>query len=978
MANLVSNPVRQRQTASNVWRSRAAGFLSGGRSSLSVPIVVAVLLILLPSFYSGQYWLREGALIATLALVVSGVNLSFGYAGELQLGQVFMFAAGAYFTMILAIHGFDEVVVLMLIGGVVAVLVGILVALSAMRLGGWSLAMASFFLVVTIPDVTSILTRYTGGLNGLTGIPFPDFFGHPLGNAGMYEVSVVALIVWLACYRNLVTSRYGVVFRTLRESPILTRSLGYSTVLLKTVVYALGAFPAGVAGCLFGYLSLIVQPDSFGLTLGIGLVAASVLGGTESVYGVIIGAAVLQLAPEKSVSFANYAPVAYGLFLVIAATVLRGGIGGLGKSAVGRLARIIEPTAGGGNAGRRPPSAVADKLDAALLPGPGAEPRPRATLQPDAVPDMRLPRVTGKRLTVKGVGKAFGGVKALQDVSVTAEPGEVTALIGSNGSGKTTLLNVICGYIRADSGAVTIDDTDVSHLKPHQVARLGVGRTFQTPTIPRGVSVRDVVASGRYSRDHVGFAAAVLRLPRYWRSQREDRREAMKLLSIVGLEHLADVDAAKLPLGTRRLVEVIRALCGQPGLVLLDEPASGLNDEEAIRLAAVVRAVAAAGAAVIVIEHNFRFITSVSQTAHVLHLGRLIASGSPEKVAQDRGVVEAYLGEASQAGPVGVRRESANGVGGKADDRPPLLEVTGVESGYGDLRVLRGVSLSVRPSTIEVVLGRNGVGKTTLLGSIAGLLPVWKGSVTLAGRPVNRSAAYRRAASGITLVQEGKRIFRQRTVWQNVMLGTYSLRVGRRERQELCRDILDEFPILRERASQRAGGLSGGQQQMLAIAQALASRPKILLLDEPSAGLAPAIVDELFSRLRRLVDDGLTILLVEQLADKALAIADHVTVLDDGKVVAEGGPARFDEVEKLERAYFGLQTGARDARLPASRAASRAGRRSAWMRGHRASRLWSSCAVPNTSRNERRSGTHSTMSCRTTLRRCALAGCGHA
>jgi ABC-type branched-subunit amino acid transport system ATPase component/ABC-type branched-subunit amino acid transport system permease subunit len=909
MANLVSNPVRKRQAASGVWRSRAASFFSGGRSSLSVPIVVAVLLILLPSYYSGQYWLREGALIATLALVVSGVNLSFGYAGELQLGQVFMFAAGAYFTMILAVHGYDEVVVLMLIGGVVAVLVGIVVALSAMRLGGWSLAMASFFLVVTIPDVTSILTRYTGGLNGLTGIPFPVLFGHPLGSAGMYEVSVVALIIWLACYRNLVTSRYGVVFRTLRESPILTRSLGYSTVLLKTVVYALGAFPAGVAGCLFGYLSLIVQPSSFGLTLGIGLVAASVLGGTESVYGVVIGAAVLQLAPEKSVSFANYAPVAYGLFLVIAATVLRGGIGGLGKSAVGRLARIIEPAAGGGNVGRRPRPAVADTLDAALLPGPDGVRGPEATARPDAVPDMRLPGVTGKRLTVKGVGKAFGGVKALQDVSVTAEPGEVTALIGSNGSGKTTLLNVICGYIRADSGAVTIDDTDVSHLKPHQVARLGVGRTFQTPTIPRGVSVRDVVASGRYSRDHVGFAAAVLRLPRYWRSQREDRREAMKLLSIVGLEHLADADAAKLPLGTRRLVEVIRALCGQPGLVLLDEPASGLNDEEAVRLAAVVRAVAAAGAAVIVIEHNFRFITSVSQTAHVLHLGRVIASGSPEKVAQDRGVVEAYLGEASQAEPVGVRRESANGVGGQADG-PLLLEVTGVESGYGDLRVLRGVSLSVRPSTIEVVLGRNGVGKTTLLGSIAGLLPVWKGSVTLAGRPVNRSAAYRRAASGITLVQEGKRIFRQRTVWQNVMLGTYSLRLGRGERQQLCRDILDGFPILRERASQRAGGLSGGQQQMLAIAQALASRPKILLLDEPSAGLAPAIVDELFGRLRRLVDDGLTILLVEQLADKALAIADHVTVLDDGKVVAEGGPARFDEVEKLERAYFGLRAGA--------------------------------------------------------------------
>ena len=175
-----------------------------------------------------------------------------------------------------------------------------------------------------------------------------------------------------------------------------------------------------------------------------------------------------------------------------------------------------------------------------------------------------------------------------------------------------------------------------------------------------------------------------------------------------------------------------------------------------------------------------------------------------------------------------------------------------IDSGYGDLRVLRGLSLDVIPGTIEVVLGRNGVGKTTLLKAIAGLLPVSEGSVMLENNAVGHARPYRRAAAGICLVQEGKRIFRQRTVWQNVMLGSYSVRMSRAERSQWCERIIGDFPALVERRDQRAGGLSGGQQQMVALAQALASRPKVLLLDEPSAGLAPAIVDDLFQRLRAL------------------------------------------------------------------------------------------------------------------------------
>jgi branched-chain amino acid transport system permease protein len=873
------------------WRRGLISLLADGPVSLTIPLVLAVLAILLPAFYTGAYWIRELSLIAVLALVVSGVNLSFGYAGELQLGQVFMYATGAYVTMILAVHGTTDIIALMLIGGIVAVAVGILIAVPAMRIGGWSLAMASFFLVITIPDLAAIFSKWTGGLNGLTGVPIPTLLGHQLSNSGLYEVTAIVAILWFACYRNLVTSRYGVVFRVLRESPVLTRSLGYSPAKLKTTVYALGAFPAGVAGCLFGFVSLIVEPGTFGLTLGIGIVAASVLGGTESVYGVFIGAALLQLGPEKSVSFATYAPVVYGGFLIVAATVLRGGAARLGRVATSRAIRWLQP-------GAPVPVPTGD-----AVPRIEGEPYPleeAAANQANgrAATPLKLPPVRGQRISVDNVSKSFGGLAALAGVTLTAEPGQVTGLIGSNGSGKTTLLNVICGYVPANGGTVKLDGNVITRLKPHQVARLGVGRTFQTPTMPRGVSVRDVVASGRYAADHIGFLASILRLPRYRRAQRADRQEAGELLRLAGIERFADQDASSLPLGTRRLVEVARTLCARPSVVLLDEAASGLNDTEVAGLAMLVRAMAEAGATVIVIEHNFRFITSVSRTIHVLHLGRLIATGAPEEISRDQQVIESYLGKTADA-----PRERKTPVVADPVPAAPLLELHGIESGYGDLRVLQGVSMSVPTGSIEAVLGRNGVGKTTLLSTIAGLLPAWRGTVSLLGKPVGGYRSYRRSAAGISLVQEGKRIFRQRTVWQNVVLGTHGLRISGSERQQLCRQVLELFPALRERTSQRAGGLSGGQQQMLAIAQALAARPKVLLLDEPSAGLAPTIVDELFARLRALADDGLTILLVEQLADKALAIADHVTVLDRGKVVTSGAAENFEDTTKLEAAY---------------------------------------------------------------------------
>jgi branched-chain amino acid transport system permease protein len=877
-------------TASTGWRSRLADWMTGRRMPLLLPLVGLVLLLLFPIYNGDAYWMREIELITVLTLVVSGVNLSFGFAGEVQFGQVFILALSAYLTMILAIHGLDDVILLLLIGAAAAFVVGLLIALPALRIGGWSLAMASFFLVVTLPAFVAIASKLTGGRDGLIGIPTPQLFGTTLGANGLYWVGAVTVAVWLLLFRNFVTSRYGTAFRLLRHSPTLSQSLGYSTLQLKALAYAIGAMPAGLAGVLMGYVSLILTPGSFDLNLAIGVTAASILGGVESVYGAIVGATLLQLGPENSVSFAQYAPVAYGLFLVVAAVVLRRGVGGLAQLGLNRLAGWLAPKP----AVRRVGPAGADvALD-------------------DWVGDGQRDPDAG-HLSVEDVFKSYGGVKALNGVSLTADAGRVTALIGSNGSGKTTLLNLVCGYSTVSSGTVRLGGQVISGLSPARVARMGVGRTFQTPAVPVGVSVLDTVAAGGFHAAHCGVLACALRLPKYYRTKRLTTERAHQYLRVVGLDHLAGEDASSLALGTRRLVEVARALCANPRLLLLDEPASGLSTSEVERLGKIIRLAARSGVTVVLIEHNFGFVAEVSDSVHVLHLGELIASGAPAEVGRDPRVVSSYLGESAAA------EEEEKGTAVSARPRAAMLEtgpqtpalvLTGARSGYGDLRVVDGVDLSLYAGRIEVVLGRNGVGKTTLLSTIAGQVPLWSGSLTVDGVSVAKRKAYRRAGSGIALVQEGKRIFGQRTVWQNLMLGTHSLRISRAERVAVCRRLAGQFPMLEPRLSQRAGSLSGGQQQMLAIAQALAANPRVLLLDEPSAGLAPAIIDDLFARIRSLADDGLAVLLVEQLAERAVRVADHVTVLDGGKIVASGPPEDFSQRADLQKVYLGVTDGA--------------------------------------------------------------------
>ena len=608
-----------------------------------LPLVLGALLVAAPWLGVGSGTRRLLVLTCVLALIASGLNLSFGYAGELALGQVAMYAAGAYLTGYLAMNWVNELPLLIAIAAAAALVVGVVSGAPGLRLGGWSLAMTSFFLVLLVAEILDLLEHFTGGAVGMVGIPAPRAFGRELTNIDLYLFVTVLTVVWFAALRNLITSRHGTALQVLRESPILASSLGISVYRLKLTAYAVAAVPAGIAGALFAFVDRYLSPESFGFTMAVTVLAASILGGSRSVYGAFVGAAIMQYGPLRSTDFAEYAQVAYGVFLIVTGAVVANGLAGLAQRLVRALDRRLrpavpeEPDTGAPAGAGRPDGGAASPV----AQGGAASPA-------DAGVAASLPPLPGATLRITDLRKRFGGLQALAGVTLSAEPGRITGLIGPNGSGKTTLLNMVCGYYRTDAGSIRLGEEDLTGRPTHQVARAGVARTFQTPLFPGHVTVREAVAAGAYTPRYVGMLASVLRLPSYRRAAAADRAEVDAVLRLTGTAHLADAEAAAQPLGTRRLLEVARALIARPKVLLLDEVASGLDEDEIERLADVIRAVRAAGATVILVEHNFRLVLELADTIHVLAHGQLVASGPPAEIERHPRVLSEYLGVAEE------------------------------------------------------------------------------------------------------------------------------------------------------------------------------------------------------------------------------------------------------------------------------------------------------------------------------------------
>lgn len=508
------------------------------------------------------------------------------------------------------------------------------------------------------------------------------------------------------------------------------------------------------------------------------------------------------------------------------------------------------------------------------------DPRPARNVATD-LPALLRPAEAAP-LEVEGLGISFGGVKAASGVSFTAAPGAVTGVIGPNGAGKTTVLNMVGGFYRPDAGTIRLGGgPNLAGAPAYKVARAGIARTYQTTQLFGTLSVLE----------NIRIAGA-------------DAVTAEALLAFVGYGGALAARADDLPHVDRRLVEIARALATKPRVLLLDEPAAGLMRADKDALGVLLRRIADMGIAVILVEHDMTMVMGICDHLVVLDAGRPIASGTPPEIRENPQVIAAYLG--------GTQTRARGRALPWRGPRDAVLSALRLTAGYGAAPVLEDVELEVRPGELVALLGANGAGKSTAMKAVSGLLRPISGDIVLKDARVSALPAHAIARMGLALVPEGRQVFPELSVRDNILLGA-SARRDAPDAATLEAELgaqFARFPRLKERAASRAGLLSGGEQQMLALARGLMAKPDILLLDEPSLGLAPAIINEVFDVLAELREEGVTILLVDQMAALALTVADRAYVLESGRVVKAGTARDLSGDAALEAAYLGARPAA--------------------------------------------------------------------
>jgi branched-chain amino acid transport system ATP-binding protein len=474
-------------------------------------------------------------------------------------------------------------------------------------------------------------------------------------------------------------------------------------------------------------------------------------------------------------------------------------------------------------------------------------------------------------LEVRDLTKRFGGLTAVKNLSFDLYGGEILGLIGPNGSGKSTAMKSIMGIERPTSGSVLFRGENIAGLPPHRIARQGFGMVFQhSRPLNRQTVLENIMVALLPDSLFKLFADRAL----------IDRARA--IATRVGLGAVTDRRPPTLPFADLRRLELAKAIARDPKVVLVDEPFAGLTLAEVAMFSDLIRSFREEGRAVLLVDHNVKSVAALVDRVLAMYLGEEIVTGRADDVMRNETVRRVYLGGAIETSA----RPEASFV-----DKIPLLQVENVSVQYGKAQALQGVSIHVHEGEFVSLVGLNGAGKTTLFNAISGLLP-YGGRIARAGAALRELTPAQIARGGIVHCPETRELFGEMTVRENLDLGGQHLGEDARGRQLAW--LFELFPILKERQGQMAQTLSGGEQQMLAIGRALMMQPAILILDEPTLGLAPVILEQLSKALERLRQTtSITVLLGEQNVTFALPHADRVYVIEHGRIVWEGDPGRF-------------------------------------------------------------------------------------
>ena len=606
-----------------------ASTLRNPLSILGWVVAVAVLALGFDDYYAGI-----GASTALLAMLGLSMVLVIGYAGQFSLAVAAFYGAGAYGSMVLTTnHGLWGLLALAVMA-VVSAVVAFALARPLFRLRGHFLAMATLAIgeifYLSVNNSTSL-----GGSDGLGGILPLSVFGFTFETTRSQFVLdwlIVGVLVWGAL--KMRRGRDGRALRAIRGHEAAAQASGVNVPMAKARVFTVAAVVSSIAGSLYAHQILYVDPPTFSVDVSIQILMIAVVGGMRSPWGAVLGAIVLEALQQTTQSvlpgLLGDAGVGAGQqlivgLLLVAILVLRpNGLADLGRLGSSLLARQPAPTS--------PAASASEGEDMATL-------RQRE--------DALGPKdIGGTVLTASGLVKSFGGVTAVNNVSLDLHAGEVLAVIGPNGAGKSTLVNLLSGNLSPTSGEIEIGGEDATRLHAHQVARHGLARTFQTPSLFEGMTTLETVAVGAHLTGRVGLLRSSLPTIGAVHEEKRITQESRDMLDRLGLGDLANLDAKSLSLGQQKRIEVARALVAHPKILLLDEPCAGLNKAEKRELMLLLREISREGVAVLLIEHDMEFVMAVADRVQVINFGATLRVGTPAEVQADQAVIDAYLGVA--------------------------------------------------------------------------------------------------------------------------------------------------------------------------------------------------------------------------------------------------------------------------------------------------------------------------------------------
>lgn len=832
------------------------------RSLLRGDLVMAVLCIGfgLYAYNDGSRYLQTIVVNGSVIVVMAySWNIISGYTRYFSFGQVAFYGIGAYATAVLtekAGLGWQGAVLLSIL---VCAIAAIPIGWVLLRLRGIYFALGTLALYLALLIVATNL-EWIGKGQGLALPLIRQYNTIVLLAIGAAGISIVVAFA-------LAHSRLGLRAQALGADEDAVKVLGVRTMNVKLTMFVISAALAGMAGAVASLNSGFITPTTaFSDTINTQSIVYTLIGGVGTVWGPVIGTGIAQaIVTQFADNAAREVEIVLGLLIVVIVTLTPGGIVGL-LNRIGILPRAVMLRLRGG--------------ESTLKVGPGWLRR----FGGDGAARVHAPLLDAENVTVK-----FSGVTAVDHVDLRVASGEFVAVIGANGAGKTTLFNAISGYVPSE-GTVRLAGEDVSKLEATQLARAGISRTFQIPRLANQLTVWENVLLGSLLGS----------------GRREAQERAWLIIEAIGLADVAYDTVEKLGPGTRRRVEIARVVATRPRVILLDEALAGMSTEEIEEVRGAIAALRGWGIEGIVgVEHVLSAVRDLADRMVALDFGKVVAEGTPDEVLEHEKVVSSYLGtggeeedeEAEEVGPAPKLARVAS------PENRSTMTVEDLVAGYGQVRVLWNVGLTLAPGEFIGVLGASGAGKTTLCRALTGACTVHEGSVALDAEAITGKPAHVVARMGVSHVPSSRELFPELSVEDNLRLGAVDWRGEDTER--LLGEVLELFEELHPLLSRNAGALSGGQQQMVAIGRALMREPRLLILDEPSTGLAPIVVKRLMSVLRVLADRGVAVMVVEQNAVETLRVVDSAYVLQEGRIVFKGTAEKIRDDPRLAGAYLG-------------------------------------------------------------------------